>query len=129
MVKIVLAVSAVLAVGSSPATQVAATIKAEASAFNGRHWHALWNLHTPRYRSTCNYAKYVTAEKRVRAHGGTVTTTRIRVRFVSPKRALAYYFLVTETHQTIRQGGDVYAKVGSRWLDELNRPGRAGCGY
>ena len=58
-----------------------------------------------------------------------MTTTRIRVRVVSPKRALTYYFLVTQSHQTIRQSGDVYAKVGSRWLDELNRPGRAGCGY
>jgi hypothetical protein len=94
-VKIVLAVSAVLAVGSSPAAQVAATVKAEASAFNRRHWHALWNLHTPHYRSTCNYAEFVAAEKRVRARGGTVATTRIRVRVVSPKRALAYYFLVT----------------------------------
>jgi hypothetical protein len=128
-VKIVLAVSAVLVVGSSPAAQVAATIKAEARAFNGRHWHALWNLHTPRYRSTCNYAEFVAAEKRVRARGGSVTTTRIRVRVVSPTRALAYYFLVTQSRQTIRQAGDVYAKVGSRWLDELNRPGRAGCGY
>jgi hypothetical protein len=128
-VKIVLAVSAVLAAGSSPAAQVATTVKAEAKAFNARHWHALWNLHTPRYRSTCNYAKYVAAEKRVRARGGPVTTTRIRVRVVSPRRALAYYFLVTQSHQTIRQSGDVYAKVGSRWLDELNRPGRAGCGY
>jgi hypothetical protein len=125
----VLAVSVVLAVGSSPAAQVTATVKAEANAFNGRHWHALWNLHTPRYRSTCNYAKFVAAEKRVRGRGGTVTTTRIRVHVVSPKRALAYYFLVTQSRQTIRQSGDVYAKVGSRWLDELNRPGRAGCGY
>jgi hypothetical protein len=128
-VNVALAVSAVLALGSSPATQVAATVKAETKAFNGRHWHVLWNLHTPRYRSTCNYARFVAAEKRVRARGGTVTTTRIRVRVVSPKRALAYYFLVTQTHQTIRQAGDVYAKVGSRWLDELNSPGRAGCGY
>jgi hypothetical protein len=128
-VKIVLAISAVLAAGSSPAVQVAATVKAEARAFNGRHWHTLWNLHTPRYRSTCNYARYVAAEKRVRARGGPVTTTRIRVRVVSPKRALAYYFLVTQSRQTIRQSGDAYAKVGSRWLDELNRPGRAGCGY
>ena len=127
--KLVLAASAVLVVGSSPAAQVTATIKAEARAFNGRNWHALWNLHTPHYRSTCNYGKFVAAEKRVRARGGTVTTTRIRVRVVSPKRALAYYFLLTQSRQSIRQSGDVYAKVGSRWLDELNRPGRAGCGY
>jgi hypothetical protein len=128
-VKIVLAAFAVLAVGSSPAAQVTATVKAETRAFNARHWHALWNLHTPRYRSTCNYAKFVAAEKRVRARGGTVTTTRIRVRVVSPMHALAYYFLVMQSHETIRQGGDVYAKIGSRWLDELNKPGRAGCGY
>jgi hypothetical protein len=128
-VKVILAVAAALAVGSSPAAQVAATVGAEVRAFNGRQWQALWKLHTPRYRSTCSYAKFVAAEKRVRSRGGTLSATRIHVRVVSPKRALAYYFLVTQSHQTIRQVGDVYGKVGSRWLDELNRPGRAGCGY
>jgi hypothetical protein len=117
-----------LALGSSPATQVATTLKAETAAFNARHWRALWALHTPRYRSTCNYSKYVAAEKRVRARGGRVRVTHLRVTLVSRGRAVARYFLITQSHQTIRNFGDVYAKVGSRWLDELDRPGTAGCG-
>jgi hypothetical protein len=121
--------AAALALGSSPGAQVATTLKAETAAFNARHWRALWALHTPRYRSTCNYSKYVAAEKRVRARAGRVKTTKLRVTLVSPGRAVARYFLITQSHQTIRTYGDVYAKVGSRWLDELNRPGTPGCGY
>jgi hypothetical protein len=128
-VVILAAAAASLALASSPATQVATTLKAEAAVFNARHWRALWILHTPRYRSTCSYAKYVAAEKRVRARAGRVRTTNVRVTLVSPRRAVARYFLITQSHQTIREFGDVYAKVGSRWLDELDRPGTAGCGY
>jgi hypothetical protein len=125
----VLLAAAVLALGSSPVAQVTATIRAETRAFNARHWQALWNLQTPRYRATCSYTKFVAAERRFRAATGTVTTTNIHIRVVSAKRAVADYVLVTQSHLRVHDRGDVYAKVGSRWLDDLDEPFKLGCGY
>jgi hypothetical protein len=127
--KMLVAAAATLALGSSPVAQVTATLRAETRAFNARHWQAFWKLQTPRYRSTCGYAKFVAAERRFRAQVGVVKTTNIRVRVVSPKRAVAEYDFVTQSHQRFHDHGDVYAKVGSRWLDDLDEPGRLGCGY
>ena len=114
---------------ASPTSRVVATIRAEQSAFNAKHWQALWRLHTPKYRATCSYAKYVAAEKRLRNHSGTVKVTKIRVTVVSRTRALADYFIVPQAGPKTHNSRDAYARAGVGWLDELNRPGKAGCGY
>jgi hypothetical protein len=114
---------------ASPTSRVVATIKAEQTAFNQKHWTALWRLHTPKYRATCSYAKYVAAEKRLRNRSGTIKVTGIRITVMSRTRALADYSIVPQAGPKTNDYRDAYAKVGVLWLDELNRPGTAGCGY
>src|SRR5918912_454375 len=91
-----------LALGSSSATQVATTLKAETAAFNARHWRPLWALHTLRYRSTCSYSKCVAAEKRGGGGAGRVGATNPPATLVPPRGAVARYSLVTQSPQTSR---------------------------
>jgi hypothetical protein len=125
-----LAVAAVsLALGGLPGAQVAATLRAEAAAFNARDFAALWKLHTPRFRATCNRTRYIAAERRFRTRAGRLTVKQIRVTVFSTGRAFADYILIAQSGQRAHNYGDVYAKVGTRWLDDLDRRGTAGCEY
>jgi hypothetical protein len=75
----------------------------------------------------CDYKKWMTSESHFRERGGTVTLTgRIRVTVVSPGRALADYHFVTQSHQKVHNYPDLFVRVGSRWLDEIDDPA-AGC--
>jgi predicted lipid-binding transport protein (Tim44 family) len=113
---------------ATPTAGVEATLRAEVTAYNRSDWRALWNLRTPRFRTTCSYAKMAAAERGVRARVGTITISNIHVTVLSPTRARASYVQVTQSRSTVRTRADLFAKVGPRWLDDFDSSTRW-CGY
>jgi hypothetical protein len=122
----VLALALVAPAASAPsASTPRATILQQVSLFKQGKWRAMYATYTPRFRRSCSYAKFVQAQRQVRGILGTNFELRgIQVRYETGRRAVIAYTFV-RNGQTIGRvtfrNRDVYAKIGSRWYDELDR--------
>jgi hypothetical protein len=106
------------------ARAVKALILRENAAFNSGSWQALWNMYAPSFHKLCKYPRWAAAGKKLRAKVPSTSTTGIRVRVVSGERAVASYVLRAGSKVIARPKGDVYVKLGGRWLDS-----ESDCGY
>jgi hypothetical protein len=118
---VVVAASSAGSVAAAPlsdASSVKALVQRETALFNAGNWRALYALYTPSFRAKCGFAVWSAANRQFRRQTGPVTTANITVR-VSDKRALANYLIKSKTGKMLaRARGDVYLKIGGRWLDE-----------
>jgi hypothetical protein len=102
----------------SDAASVKALLLRETALFNAGEWSALYALYTPSFRAKCGFAAWSAANRQFRRQVGPVTTTNIVVR-VTGTRALANYVIKAKTGKVLgRAKGDVYLKIGGRWLDQ-----------
>jgi hypothetical protein len=101
----------------SDAAAVAALINRQTALFNARKWQTLWLTYTPTFRSSCPYTQWAASTRKLRAQTGPVSPTNIVVR-VSGRRALANYVIRAGGKVVARPRGDVYVKLGGRWLDQ-----------
>ncbi|TML84468.1 MAG: hypothetical protein E6G08_17355 [Actinobacteria bacterium] len=102
----------------SDASAVKTLIQRETALFNAGSWRALYALYTPSFRAKCAFGVWSAANRQFRRQTGPVTTANITVR-VTGNRALANYVIKSRTGKVLaRAKGDVYLKIGGRWLDE-----------
>jgi hypothetical protein len=103
------------------ADTVKALLQRETTLFNAGSWKALYALYTPSFRAKCKFAAWSAANRQFRKQAGPVTTANVTVR-VTGRRALASYVIKAKSGNTLaRAKGDVYVKIGGRWLDEETR--------
>ena len=126
LIAVALAVPASGAGGiSTPQTEVRATILHQASLFKQKRWRTLYQTMTPRLRAKCPYARFVPVQREnYSILGSNFQLRNIRVRAETGARAIAAYSFVKNGQALVRvtfSHRDVYVKVGSRWLDELDR--------
>ena len=120
-----LAPASVSGASSSSATDVKALLLKQSQLFKQGKWRAMYATYSPKFRASCPYAKFVAGQQETRRILGTnFQLTGIRVRVETARRAIAAYTFVrngkTLGSVTFRHR-DVYAKIGSRWYDELDR--------
>jgi hypothetical protein len=123
---IIILVAAVLVpVALAQSSSPKATLNQQAALFKQGKWRRMYATYTPRFRRSCPYARFVAGQRRARRVVGTSFELRgIQVRRETPTRAVVAYRFV-KNGQTIVgvtfRDRDVYAKIGSRWYDELDR--------
>lgn len=115
------AASAASAAGDAEA--VKAVIARETALTNSASYRALWNMYEPAFHKMCDYARWLKAAKLIHKAYPTLNTISIQVR-VSGQRAVANYVLRYKKIVLARPTGDVYVKIGGKWLDRESQ-----CGY
>ncbi len=120
-----LAPASVSGASSSSATDVKALLLKQSQLFKQGKWRAMYATYSPKFRASCPYTKFVAGQRETRRILGTNFQLRgIRVRVETARRAITAYSFVRDGKTlgavTFRDR-DVYAKIGSRWYDELDR--------
>ena len=125
VVAALLAVAALAPIASAQGTSPRATLLQQAAQVKQAKWRAMYATYTPRFRRSCPYSRFVQNGRQTRSILGTNFELRgIQVRMETPRRAIVAYRFV-KNGQTIAsvtfRHRDVYAKIGARWYDELDR--------
>ncbi|HEX7256117.1 MAG TPA: hypothetical protein VF236_09345 [Gaiellaceae bacterium] len=112
-------------IASAQGTSPRATILQQAQLLKQAKWRAMYATYTPRFRRSCPYSRFLQNGRRTRQILGTNFQLRgIQVRLETARRAIVAYRFAkngqTVASVTFRHR-DVYAKIGSRWYDQLDR--------
>ena len=120
-----LAVAALAPVAGAQGTSPRATLLQQAQLLKQAKWRAMYATYTPRFRRSCPYPRFVENSRATRRFLGTsFRMQNIQVRNETPTRAILAYTFVKDGRAIARvtlRHRDVYAKIGSRWYDELDR--------
>ena len=120
-----IAVAVLVPVASAQRATPRATLLQQASLLKQAKWRAMYATYTARFRRNCPYARFVRNGQQTRQAIGTSFQLRdIRVRFETQTRAIVAYSFVRNGRTLARvtfRHRDVYAKIGPRWFDQLDR--------
>lgn len=117
------------AVGGAAAPSDTAAVRTvllrQASLMKQGKWREMYATYTARYRAQCPYSRFVQNGRQARALlGPNFRVDRIQVRVrAGGRRALAAYRFVVDGRPVAAvrfSHGDVYAKIGNRWFDEVD---------
>jgi len=97
---------------------VVAVLQREVSALNAARWQLAWQLYSPRFRATCDYAKWRAASAQGHAQAPEIAVRVLRVRLAGNHAYLTYR--MSGSFGTRTTTDDVYVKVGGKWYDELD---------
>jgi len=119
-VLLVIAAVCVVTAAAPAAAGPAATLIREIALTRAGSYQPLYQLYTPRFRATCPYRRFVAAMKHQRAQLAGITFKVIAQHISDDHATLDYHVLLgTSVVATIR--GDIFRRIGGRWLDDLDR--------